>query len=166
MNKFLTSTCVALCGLATSILTAITVVAVANSTGFNLFTLSFWMILPVGALLVGLASASGYYFGSLLFHKKPDLTLLLQMVLIAAFTQILIYYMEYSTLVLEDGTNATDVVTFFQYLDLSFTKAHYSFGRAAQHDMGEAGNFGYWMAIFQFFGFMFGGGGNFWSPLG
>ncbi len=157
MKSFITSSGVALCGLVTSVLTAVGVVLVQNLTGFNLFTLSFWVVLPVGAFLVGFAAASGYFFGSLYFHKKPGLLLLLQMVLIAAFTQLLIYYMEYSTLILDDGTKASEYIAFGQYLDLSLTKAHYRIGRSAQHDMGEAGSFGYWMAFFQFIGFMLGG---------
>lgn len=71
MKSFLQTWAVAFCGLVTSLLTAIAVVVFANLTGFNIFTLSVWVVVPVGAGLVGAAAASGYYFGSLYFHKKP-----------------------------------------------------------------------------------------------
>jgi hypothetical protein len=146
----------AACGLATSILTALATTTISNLTKFNLFTLSVWVVVPVGAILVGFAAASGYYFGSLYFHKRATWFLLLQMIVIAAATQGLIYYIEYSTMVLDDGRRVADFIDFSNYLDISLTKAHYRFGRAAQ-DVGEAGSFGYWMAVFQFAGFAFGG---------
>ena len=71
---------VAVCGLVTSILTALAIVAASRMTGFDLFTFSIWVVVPVGAALSGFAAASGYYFGSLYFHKRPDLFLLFQMV--------------------------------------------------------------------------------------
>lgn len=156
MKSFLTQLGVTACGLATSVMTALAITTISNLTGFNVFTLSVWVVVPVGALLVGFAAASGYYFGSLYFHKKATWFLLLQMIVIAAATQGLIYYIEYSTMVLDDGRRVADFIDFPQYLDISLTKAHYRFGRAA-HDVGEAGSFGYWMAVFQFIGFAFGG---------
>lgn len=145
-----------LCGLTTSILVAIADSAIARMTGFDLFTLSFWVVIPAGALIVGAAAASGYYFGSLYFHKRANAALLIQMVVIAGFTQMLIYWLGYYTLVLEDGRRVADFIPFAQYLDISLTSAHYKFGRA-QSDMGEAGSFGYWMAGIQFVGFLAGG---------
>jgi hypothetical protein len=147
---------VAGCGLVTSVLTAIGIVTIANLTGFSLFTLSIWVLVPVGAALTGFAAASGYYFGSLYFHKRPSIGLLVQMVVIAGFTQFLIYYMEYATLVLEDGKRVADYLGFSEYLNISLTKSHYRFGRM-QADTGEAGDFGYLMAILQFVGFLIGG---------
>ena len=151
---------VAACGLVTSILTAIAVVAVAKITGFSIFTLSIWLIVPAGAILTGFAAASGYYFGSLYFHKKAGVILLLQMVVIAGVTQLLIYYMEYSTFVLEDGRRVSDLLPFSRYIDISLTEAHYSVGRGMR-DTGKVGSFGYALAIIQFIGFLIGGLGVF-----
>lgn len=149
---------VAICGLVTSILVAIANVAVSNITGFNLFGFSMWFIIPAGAVCIGAAAASGYYFSSLYFHKKPTWFLVFQMVIIAGLTQFLIYYLEYATLVLDDGRKASDLVDFAAYLDISLTKAHYRIGRAA-HDTGEVGEFGYTLAMIQFVGFLLGGAG-------
>ncbi len=156
MENFLKTTGVAVCGLITSVLVAIIVTLAYNLFELNIFTFSMWVVFPVGAIGTGMAAASGYYFGSLYFHKRPNIILFLQMLLIAAFTQILIYYLEYSTFVLDNGMKASDIVPFAQYLDISLTKAHYRIGRG-MHDTGEVGEFGYWLAIFQFIGFMLGG---------
>ena len=148
---------VAICGLVTSILVAIANVVIANMTGINVFTFNIWVLVPAGAALIGAAAASGYYFGSLYFHKKPTWALAVQMVVIAGFAQFLIYYLEYTTLVLDDGTKASDLVNFSTYLDVSLTKAHYRMGRGAHIDTGEVGSFGYTIAVVQFIGFLIGG---------
>lgn len=156
MKNIVDSFGVAACGLVTSVLTALAVVVVSRMTGFDLFTLSIWVVVPVGAILTGFAAASGYYFGSLYFHKRAGLLLLLQMVVIAGLTQLLIYYMGYSTFVLDDGRRVSNFIPFGQYLDITLTSAHYRFGRAMT-DTGEVGSFGYWLAAFQFVGFLVGG---------
>jgi hypothetical protein len=147
---------IAICGLITSILVAIADVAVARMTGFDLFTLSYFVIVPAGAGLVGAAAASGYYFGSLYFHKRATKDLLIQMVVIAGLSQLLIYWLGYATMVLDDGRKVADLLPFAQYMDITLTTSHYKFGRG-QADMGEAGNFGYFMAVLQFIGFLLGG---------
>jgi hypothetical protein len=81
----------------------VAVVVIERLTGFNLFTLSVWVVVPAGALITGAAAASGYYFGSLFFHTKPVWFLLVQMVIVAAVAQFAIYYAEYATMVLDDG---------------------------------------------------------------
>lgn len=156
MKKLAESFGVAACGLVTSILTAVAVVAVSKMTGFDIFTASVWVIVPAGAACTGFAAASGYYFGSLYFHKRADLSLLLQMIVIAGLTQLLIYYMGYITLVLDDGRRVSNFIPFSQYLDISLTTAHYRIGRGMT-DTGEVGSFGYWLAIIQFVGFLAGG---------
>ena len=147
---------VAACGLITSVLTALVVVAVSRMTGFDLFTLSVWVVVPVGAGITGFAAASGYYFGSLYFHKRAAWPLLVQMVVIAGATQVLIYYLGYATYVLDDGRRVADLLPFGRYLDISLTSAHYRIGRGAT-DTGEVGSFGYWLGAIQFIGFLAGG---------
>lgn len=147
---------IAVCGFVTSILVAIINVAASNIFGFNLFTFNIWFIVPAGAIAVGMAASSGYYFGALFFHKRPSAVLLIQMIAIAAITQFLIYYLEYATMVV-DGQKVSDYVPFSQYLDISLTKAHYRVGRGAGVDTGEIGSAGYWIAGLQFVGFLLGG---------
>jgi hypothetical protein len=156
MKGLLKSFGIALCGLVTSILVALADVAIARMTGFDFFTFSIWVVVPVGALLTGFAAASGYYFGSLYFHKKASASLLVQIVLIAGAAQLLIYWTGYTTMVLDDGRKVADFVPFGQYMDLILTKTHYRIGRG-QADTGEVGSMGYWIAGAQFVGFLFGG---------
>ncbi len=147
---------IAVCGLVTSVLVAILNVVISNVVGINIFTFNIWFIVPAGAVAVGMAAASGYYFGALYFHKRPTPILFIQMALIAAFSQFLIYYLEYATLVI-DGQRISEYVQFSQYLDISLTKAHYRVGRGAGVDTGEIGSTGYWIAGLQFVGFLVGG---------
>lgn len=147
---------VALFGILSFALTVAFVTALERITGFNLFSLSVWVVVPVGAMITGAAAASGYYFGSLLFHTRPTWFLLVQILIVAAIAQMSIYYGEYSTMVLDNGVRVADRIGFFQYLDLVLTSAHLRVGRA-QTDAGEVGSFGYWLAAFQFIGFILGG---------
>lgn len=156
MARILSSGGVALAGLVTSILTAILVALFHAWTGFNFFTFSMWILIPVGAIGCGFVAASGYYLAAKFLHQRPTKALLVQLVAIAAFTQFLIYWLEYRTLVVE-GVNVSDFVSFGRYLDISLTKTHMKLGRAAHIDTGEVGSFGYLLAIIDFIGFIVGG---------
>jgi hypothetical protein len=81
------------------------------------------------------------------------------MVVVAAATMFLIYYLDYATLVLDDGRKASDLVDFANYVDLALTNAHMRIGRGAR-DAGEVGEMGYALAI-EFVGFLVGGAGTF-----
>jgi hypothetical protein len=156
IQGFLSTTGVAFCGLITSVLTAILVVVGQKLLEINIFTFMIWLIVPAGAVATGMAAASGYYFGSLYFHTRPGALLLIQMVLIAGLTQLLIYYLEYSTFILDDGRRLSDYLPFTSYLDITLTKAQYRVGRGATTTF-EAGEMGYGIALLQFCGFLVGG---------
>jgi hypothetical protein len=144
-------------GLAvTCVLTAVANVIVARMTGLNVFTMKVWVILPVGAALVGAAAASGGILAARLFHAAPTKIDAAMMVLCAAFTMWLIYYLDYMTMVLDDGRKVSNFISFQDYVDLVITKAHMRIGRA-QTDTGEVGQFGYWLAVVEFIGFLVGG---------
>jgi hypothetical protein len=143
-------------GIVTSIATAFIVTLINTITGFNVFTFSMWVLLPLGAIACGFAAASGYYFAARFLHLQPSRWLLAQMVVVAALTQMLIYWLEYKALNI-DGVNVSSVIPFFQYLDVSLTSAHMRIGRG-MHDTGQVGSFGYWLAAIDFVGFMIGGG--------
>lgn len=147
---------VSIIGIATALLIAIAETVISNLTGFNVFGFSFFVVIPVGALLVGAAAASGYYFGCKYLQLRPGLFLIVQMIAVAAATNLLIYYLEYQTLVLDDGTRASAVVGFAEYLDISLTQTELRVGRGAT-PTGPVGEFGYWLAIIEFVGFLVGG---------
>ncbi|HYI41142.1 MAG TPA: hypothetical protein VE053_12575 [Allosphingosinicella sp.] len=155
MNRTLQTSSVAIAGLITSIATAVGNTFLHWLTGFNLFTLSFLIVLPAGALLCGFAAASGYYFGAKFFHIRPTKILLVQMVVIAAVTQLLIYWLEYQVLYI-DGVHVADIVPFGHYLDIVLTTQHISLGRTGV-DAGQVGEGGYWLAALDLIGFLIGG---------
>lgn len=166
MEYVFKTTGVAACGLVTSLLTAVLVAVVEHLTEFNIFTFSIWVVVPAGAMAVGFAAASGYYFGSLFFHTRPNLLLLIQMLVVAGFTQLLIYYIEYATLILDNGQRASELVSFGRYLEVFLTTAHYRIGRGAGVDTGEVGQFGYVLAALEFAGFLVGAVSAFLYLLG
>ena len=45
--------------LVTALLTALANVVIARTTTIDIFTFSLWFVIPVGALLIGAAGASG-----------------------------------------------------------------------------------------------------------
>jgi hypothetical protein len=156
MTNFLKRSVLALCGLATSIAVAVLITVGERLTGYDLFTFNIWVIVPAGAILTGLAAASGYYFGSLFFHMRPTPLAFVQMVAIAGLTFVLIYYLEYATLTLDDGRHVSDYMSFWRYFTFVVTTAHYQLGHG-QIDTGELGEAGYWVAAIQFIGFLVGG---------
>lgn len=140
----------------TSLLTAVAATYASRAMDMDIFTLSVWVVIPAGAIGVGFVAASGYYFASLWLHHRPTKALLLQMVVVAGLTQLLIYYLGYRTLDIGGGQLASDVVPFAKYLDIVLTTEHLQIGHA-NVDVGEVGGFGYGLAAIQFVGFLIGG---------
>ncbi|ANM02914.1 hypothetical protein AMC78_CH00773 [Rhizobium phaseoli] len=128
---------------------------IKHFTGFDIFTLSFFVFIPAGALICGAAAASGYYFGALWLHIRPTFLILAQMLLVAAIAQVAIYYGEYRLLDLGERKMASDVVSFKHYLDI-YPSSTLRVGRGAV-DTGTVGSFGRVLALIQFLGFIVGG---------
>lgn len=140
----------------TCITVAVANVIIAKITGFNLYSFSIWFILPVGAALVGFGGTSGAVLAARYFNIKPKWIDFVPLVITAAATMWLIYYLDYATFVLNDGRKVSDILDFESYVDLVLTKSHMRFGRAAL-DTGELGEAGYYFAAVQFVGFLVGG---------
>lgn len=140
----------------TSVLTALANVLIARTTTIDVFTFSVLFVLPIGALLIGAGGASGGLLACRYFNVRPTAIDFVVMVVIGAFTMWLIYYLDYRTLVLEDGRRASEIVPFGTYFDLVTTKSHLRVGRG-QTDTGEVGSYGYWLVFFKFIGVLIGG---------
>lgn len=140
----------------TCILTAVANLIVERVIGINFFALSFWFVIPAGALLVGAAAASGGVLAARYFHLRLGIFEALLMVVASAFTLWLIYFLDYLTFVLPDGRRAIELVDFGKYVDLVVTNAHMRVGRGAR-DAGKVGELGYWLLVIQFIGFLIGG---------
>jgi len=143
--------------LITALLTALANLLIENWFGINVFSFGLFVVLPVGAVLIGMSGASGGFLACKYFNILPNRIDALVLTAIAVFTMFLIYYLGYITLVLDDGTKASNLVDFRTYLDLVITKAHMRIGRALNTDTGEVGSFGYWLLAFRFVGVLVGG---------
>jgi hypothetical protein len=143
--------------LLTSVLTALANLLVENWFSINIFSFGFWIVLPVGAVIVGVSGASGGFLACKYFNIKPNWLDALALTVVAAFTMYLIYYLGYITLILDDGRKASDLVDFKTYLDVVVTKSHMRVGRGLQNDTGEVGGFGYLLLVIKFVGVLLGG---------
>jgi hypothetical protein len=149
----------------TCILAAVANVLIARIAGVNIFTYKLWLVIPAGGVCVGMLGASGAILAARYFQIRPTVTDAIAMVFVAAATMFLIYYLDYATLVLDDGRKASDLIDFVSYVDLVLTKAHMRVGRGS-HDAGEVGQMGYALACIEFVGFLVGGAGTFFLIKG
>jgi hypothetical protein len=145
----------------TCILAALANVIITRMVGINIFTFKLWFVIPAGAIGVGMLGASGAILAARYFQIKPTIIDAVLMVFVAAATMILIYYLDYATLVLDDGRKASDLINFDKYVDLILTKSHMRVGRGAGVETGEVGEMGYALAVIEFVGFLVGGAATF-----
>ena len=68
---------------------------IANLTNFNLFSFSVSFILPLGALLIGAAANSGYFFSTFFTNRMVDRYDFILMIAISIIATFLIYGIEY-----------------------------------------------------------------------
>ena len=150
---------VTLCGLFTSLLTALVLWWVADSWELAVYTITAWVILPVGAAVSGFAGATGYLAGSRLLHHRPSRLMLLNIIIVSVFTFFAVHYLDYITLEI-DGTPISAFLSFGQYMDISIRSTSIEFlrrGVSTGAETGELGNLGYGIAALQVLGFALGG---------
>jgi hypothetical protein len=143
-------------GVAVAFLVAVAEAIIGYFTGYHIFGFSLFLFVPVGAIATGLAAASGYHFASKILQLRPNLILLAQMIIVAAATNLLIYYLEFLALLWGDP-RALDLGLFATYLGEYITGQNLAVGRG-EWSMGQVGEFGYWLAVIDFVGFLIGGG--------
>src|SRR5579872_749820 len=95
---------VTLAGIITSALTAVLVLLLTNWTGYEIFSFMFWFIIPVGAICAGFAAASGYFFGCYFLNHRPSKGVFVNMLIVTAGAQLLVYYLQYATMKFDDGS--------------------------------------------------------------
>jgi len=149
----------------TCVLAAVANVIITKVIGLNLFTFKLWLIFPAGAIGLGMLGASGAILAARYFHIQPTVFDAMLMVVVAAATMGLVYYLDYATFVLDDGRRASDLVDFTGYVDLILTKSHMRVGRGGV-DTGEVGEMGYALAGLEFVGFVIGGAATFFLIKG
>jgi len=151
---------VTLCGAVSSVLTALLLSWLEMRWRFSFYSYMLWFVIPVGAICSGFVAAGGYYFGSILFKKKPTPMILLNMVSISIGTYFFIQYLDYISLEI-DGKQVAEFLSFWKYWDItmSHSAVQFYFGRA-HAKVGtplELGSYGYWYAVLQIIGFAIGG---------
>lgn len=141
-------------GVVTSLATVALNFLFSRALDFNLLSLSFWFVVPAGAVCGGMAAASGYYAAARLTHSMPSRTLLFNMVAVAASTWILSKWISYATLTLDDGIRVADVVPFWEYFKISTEAMQLTFKSTTTESLGSLG---YVREALQLIGFMAGG---------
>lgn len=134
--------------------------------GIDLFSFSWWLILPIGAIILGLISGVGFSVGSYVTHHKPQwydaAVIATLLILTIAATQ----YVDYSTFVLPNGQKASDLADFETFFRLSTETAHLRVGRTLHADAGEVGWFGYILFAVEVAAFLIAGISNYAIILG
>jgi hypothetical protein len=144
-------------GFVTSLATAVVLWWVERQFGIAFYSWTFWFVVPAGAVLAGLAGASGYYAGARLFHQRPTKILLLNVLLASIATFLFIHYLSFATLDIE-GVPVSEVLPFWQYLDIVTRSMSMQLLRApTAGGTSELGTFGYVVALLQVLGFATGG---------
>jgi hypothetical protein len=145
-------------GAITCLATAALLYGIESVFDFALYTWTVWFVLPIGALLSGYASATGYRFGAKILNHRPGRFLMINMVLVSIGTFFLVYYFAYYSLVVE-GVPVRTTASFWKYLDIVLTHSSVTFRIYASKlgSTGELGAFGYGYALLQIVGFAGGG---------
>lgn len=149
---------VSLCGLATSLITAVILWWIEHTFGFAFYSWMFWFIIPIGALISGMAGASGYYIAAKIIGYRPTSFLLAAILIGSVATFFVIQFLSYITLEV-NGKAVSDFVSFFQYLDITIQSMTMTFRHRASAgiETGELGMWGYGVTILQILGFAVGG---------
>jgi len=111
MNTLIKNLGMTLAGLATAFLTAAILAFVEIKFGLAAYSLMFWFVVPVGALLSGFVATFGYYLAVKYNNYRPTKLLLINMLMISLLTFFLIHYIKYSTLQI-DGKPVSSYVSF------------------------------------------------------
>jgi len=147
-------------GIVTSIIVVVANLIVARLLNFDFLSLSFWFVVPVGALLGGFGAAGGYYLVAKWTQTMPNRRLLFDMVVVGLSTWLLYNWLDYYTLVLDDGTRVREVASFWQYFTVTAQHMQLTIRTRTSPSgftTGELGSLGYAREALQALGFMVGG---------
>jgi len=89
-----------------------------SALDLDLLGLTYWFVLPVGALFGGFGAASGYYAAARATQRLPNRRMLFEMLAIGFSTCLVMHWVDYATLRLQDGTPMRNALPFWQYFQL------------------------------------------------
>jgi hypothetical protein len=131
------------------------IVHFVNKSGFEIMGFYLWYFVPVGALLVGLASGLGYGIGSWASNVRVSKVMLLIIFCLSLMTYFAAEYITYVN-VLEENKIHRDSLSFVQYLRITTESMTYrSLEKNDDKDF-ELGKWGYLLRAFDILGFCFG----------
>jgi hypothetical protein len=155
MGRIIKGLLVTLCGVATTVLTAMGLVYLELKQDFAFYGLVYGFVIPFGAFISGLVAASGYFFGSRLLNFRPGRLVLWSMVAVSGGNFFFIYWLKYLYLT-EDGEPIRSAISFHEYL--TYTLSHTSVSMSQfSSDTVSLGIGGYLYAAMLIAGFAFGG---------
>lgn len=134
--------------------------AIESAASFDFLSLSFWFVIPAGAVLGGWGAASGYYFTARLTHTMPSRTMLFNMIAIGIGAWVAYRWLGYATLTFDDGTAVSEAVSFSKYYRISTESMQLNVGTRGNVNAittGELGKLGYLREMLQIAGFASGG---------
>lgn len=147
-------------GIFTSMLVVGANYLVTRMIDFNFLSMNLWFVIPAGALLGGFGAASGYYFTAIYLQRMPTRKLLLNMMAIGLSTWVLVKWLPYATMTLNDGRHVADVVSFIDYIKFEVEHTTLTFGTRSNvkaFTTGELGSLGYVREVLEIIGFVAGG---------
>ena len=159
LSPFAAEVFLAIGGVVTSAVTAFVLFLVATYARFDFSSFMYWFVIPVGAILSGMAASSGHYLVSLAIDHPPTHRLAVNMVLIGLTTYMLIKFLSYLALTFEDGTPVSGVVPFWTYYQVAAETTSLRIGRTGAITTGELGQLGYVYEAIRLAGFLAGGFG-------
>ncbi|MBN1919032.1 MAG: hypothetical protein JW889_14085 [Verrucomicrobia bacterium] len=125
-----------------------------NKTGFELMQFYLWYIVPAGAIVVGLASGSGYAIGSKLANVRVSKAFLGAVFVLALATYVGAQYLTYLQ-VLKANDISRSQVSFVRYVQLTSENMTYKEMEADAKET-ELGKLGYGLQALAAVGFAFG----------
>lgn len=140
-------------GAVTSLLTALALFWLQETTGLALYSFMFWLVIPIGAIGSGWLAAMGYYFAAKWVGRRPTSLVLIGMLTVSVGTFFAVHYLEYRTIKI-DGRPLAAFMPFPDYLDWAIRSTSYS---VKGKDTGKLGVWGYGVAALQVVGFASGG---------
>lgn len=144
------------CGLCTALALGALLAGFELITGWALYSITFWFVLPVGALLTGVGAGGGSFYAARWVHYYPRFLFFVSSVVIAVGTLAAIHFMVWSQTVI-DGAPLRESLSYQDYLTWvshhsSITTKH---NTSKPIELGETASLAYF--AIQALGFFFGG---------
>jgi hypothetical protein len=130
-------------GIGISIFISIIISTINILLGWNLESLSFFIVIPIGGLVLGFLGSSGYFLGKKFTNLKSHFTDYIIVVLLGLLTLFNVNYISYNfTFVSLDKnvvevttsfkqshnhTHLKDLISFNEYIELNYSSLEYSF---------------------------------------